>query len=97
MQNAVPFNAFDEEFNLNLKIAKVLLENLTGQEKDIAVNWLRRLSNLQTNEISVKKDRNHFLRKLLAVIKQSVFLKVLNHPRYQLLSSREKMLMKCTG
>ncbi|XP_073997962.1 uncharacterized protein isoform X2 [Rhodnius prolixus] len=60
----------------------------------VALNWMRRLVNLQTNDVGIKKGRNHFLKKLLEVMKRSVMLRFLEHPKSKQLSFKEKQKIK---
>lgn len=50
--------------------------------------------NLQTNDVGIKKGRNHFLKKLLEVMKRSVMLRFLEHPKSKQLSFKEKQKIK---
>ncbi|CAH0564553.1 unnamed protein product [Brassicogethes aeneus] len=61
---------YDEEFFLNLKLAKNLINEMNSDtDKGICRKWLARLCHMKSSDPLVKKNRNEFFMYLLQMMK----------------------------
>ncbi|XP_015111238.1 uncharacterized protein LOC107037282 [Diachasma alloeum] len=64
---------FDEEFNKKMRIANFFVKNLEDQkDTERAKYWLRRLGNIKSSNLEVKKSRNVFLTYFIRVLRDGV-------------------------
>ncbi|XP_018323905.1 uncharacterized protein LOC108736109 [Agrilus planipennis] len=64
---------YDEEFNRYLQLSKTLVKQIkTTKDKEICTKWISKLCTLDSKDPVVKKNRNHFFRYMLNVLKKGV-------------------------
>ncbi|XP_066601344.1 uncharacterized protein [Prorops nasuta] len=63
----------DEAFNRKMKIAKILMGDLSDQrDVRIATKWLIRVSSIKSPILEVKKNRNEFLSYIIKVLSDGI-------------------------
>ncbi|KAF7271725.1 hypothetical protein GWI33_015434 [Rhynchophorus ferrugineus] len=68
-----PVDIYDEEFYNNLKLAKILIDQLgRNGDKQICRKWIGKLISMETIDPVVKKNRNSFFKYMLQILRKAV-------------------------
>ncbi|GLV34779.1 hypothetical protein CBL_09260 [Carabus blaptoides fortunei] len=81
---------YDEHFNQYLQLAKVFIKQLKSKEdREICIKWIKKLLSLKTQDASLKRNRNEYLKYMLTILQRGNLDLLDDYPKYDDMYQRQ--------